>query len=133
MLLVIAKTVLIAVALYFLLLGSVALFRPANARRFLLGFAQSAPKHYAELVARLIVGGAMLLVARYSTHLMVFTIFGWILIATTAVMAVVPWRIHRSFAEGSVPKALQYLPIIGTVSLLSGGALMWAIFTASAA
>ena len=68
MVLVAAKTILAAVAIFFLILGSAALIRPSSARRFLLGFAKSAPKHYAELAARFVVGGAMLLVAPHSVN-----------------------------------------------------------------
>ena len=133
MLLVAAKTILVAVAIFFLMLGFAALIRPSSARRFLLGFAKSAPKHYAELATRFVVGGAMLLVAPHSVHPAALTAFGWLLIATTAVMALVPWRVHCRFAEASVPKALRFLPLIGISSLVLGGSLLWAVFTASAA
>ena len=133
MLLVAAKTILIAVALFFLTLGLAALIQPSNAKRFLLGFATSAPKHYAELVARLLAGGAMLIAAPHSAYPIGLSVFGWLLIGTTAVMALVPWRFHRRFAESSVPKALRSLPMIGVASLLLGGLLLWGVFTASAA
>ncbi len=133
MLLVAAKTILAAVAIFFLILGSAALIRPSSARRFLLGFAKSAPKHYAELAARFVVGGAMLLVAPHSVYPAALTGFGWLLIATTTIMALVPWRVHCRFAEASVPKALRFLPLIGISSLVLGGLLLWALFTASAA
>lgn len=133
MLLVAAKTILIAVALFLFALGLVALMRPGSAKRFLLGFATSAPKHYAELVARLLAGGAMLIAAPHSTYATGLSIFGWLLIGTTAVMALVPWHIHRRFAETSVPQALRFLPMIGVASLALGGLLLWNLFTASAA
>ena len=131
--LVTAQTILAAVAIFFLILGTTALIRPASAGRFLLGFAKSALKHYAELATRLVVGGAMLLVAPHSAYPAALEAFGWLLIATTAVMALVPWRVHCRFAEASVPKALRFLPLIGVSSLVLGGLLMWTLFTASAA
>ena len=133
MLLVAAKTILVAVAIFFLLLGLIALIRPSIAGRFLLGFAGSALKHYVELGVRFVVGGAMLVVAPHSTYSVALTVFGWLLIVTTAVMAVVPWRVHRRFAETAVPKALRFLPMIGVSSLVLGGLLSWSTFTASAA
>lgn len=133
MLLVAAKTILLAVAVFFLMLGLISLARPIHARRFLLGFAASAPKHYAELCARFVIGGAMLLVARHSLHSVTLTAFGWLLIGTTAVMAVVPWRIHRRFAETWVPRALRFLPMIGMTSVVLGGLLLWSTITASGA
>ena len=133
MLLVAAKTILVAVAIFFLLLGLIALIRSSIAGRFLLGFAGSALKHYVELGVRFVVGGAMLVVAPHSTYSVALTVFGWLLIVTTAVMAVVPWRVHRRFAETAVPKALRFLPMIGVSSLVLGGLLLWSTFTASAA
>ncbi len=133
MLLVAAETILVAVATFFVLLGVISLLRPSYARRFLLGFATSAPKHYAELATRLVAGIATLIVAPHSTHLVALSAFGWLLILTTAVMAIVPWRVHRRFAEAAVPRALYFLPLIGIASLVLGGLLLWSVFTASAA
>ncbi len=97
-----------------------------------LGFAASAPKHYSELFARFAVGGAMLVVAPHSLHSAALTAFGWLLIVTTAVMAIVPWRVHRRFTEAAVPQALRFLPMIGVTSAVLGGLLLWSTFTASA-
>ena len=133
MLLAATKTILVAVAVFFLLLGFISLVRPEHARSFLLGFAASASKHYAELFTRFVVGGAMLVVASHSDYSEVLTAFGWLLILTTAVMTIVPWRVHRRFTETAVPRALRFLPMIGVVSVVLGGLLLWSTFTASAA
>lgn len=123
MLLVVARIIVAAVAIYFLVLGTIALVRPKNARAFLLGFADTSLKHYAELAARLIVGGAMLLVARDSASPAALAAFGWLLVVSTAVMALMPWRLHHRFAQSTVPRALRYLPLIGISSLIMGGLL----------
>lgn len=133
MLVVIAKAVLVAVSLFLLALGLLALARPGIAKRFLLGFATSASKHYLELSLRLIAGGAMLAAAPHSAQPMGLTVFGLLLIGTTLVMAFVPWRTHRRFAETSVPQALRFLPVIGVSSLVLSGWLLWSVFIASAA
>jgi hypothetical protein len=133
MLLVVAKMVVAAVAIYFLLLGAIALVRPQSARAFLLGFANTPLKHYAELTARLILGGAMLLVARDSAYPTVLAAFGWILVVSTAFMALMPWRLHHRFAQSAVPMALRYLPLIGVSSLIMGGLLFWVAVAGNAA
>ena len=133
MLLVVAKMVVAAVAIYFLLLGAIALVRPQSARAFLLGFADTSLKHYAELVARLIVGGAMLLVARDSAYPTALAAFGWILVISTAFMALMPWRLHHRFAQSAVPRVLRYLPLIGVSSLTMGGLLFWVAVAGNAA
>jgi hypothetical protein len=133
MLLVASKIILFAVSGYFLLLGVISLFRPNMAKRFLLGFANSAPKHYSELCIRLAVGGALLLVAPSAYYPAALNVAGWLLVGTTAVMALVPWHMHDRFTRASVPKALNYLPIIGAASLGLASFLLWSIYTANPA
>lgn len=133
MLLIVARTIMAAAAIYFLVLGAIALVRPTNARAFLLGFADTSLKHYAELAVRLIVGGAMLLVARDSAYSTALAAFGWLLVVSTAFMALMPWRLHHRFAQSAVPRALRYLPLIGVSSLIMGGLLFWAATVGNAA
>ena len=131
--LLIAKAIVVVVAIFFLMLGTVALVRPAIARGFLLGFASTALKHYAELLARILVGGSLLVLAPNSAYSTALSAFGWLLIGTTTFMALVPWRIHRRFAQSAVPKALRFLPLIGITSLVIGVLLLWVIAASSAA
>ncbi len=133
MLLIVARVIVAAVAIYFLVLGAMALVRPANARGFLLGFANTSLKHYAELVARLIVGVAMLVIARESAYPTALAAFGWILVVSTVIMALIPWRLHHRFAQFTVPSALRYLPLIGVSSLVMGGLLFWVAVADNAA
>lgn len=130
--LVVAKAIVVVVAIFFLMLGTVSFVRPPIAREFLLGFANNALKHYAELLTRVIVGGSLLLIARNSVYATALSAFGWLLIVTTAIMALVPWRFHHRFTQYAVPKALRFLPLIGITSLVIG-ALLLIIFTDSAA
>lgn len=133
MLLVVASIIVAAVAIYFMALGTIALVRPQNARAFLLGFADTSFKHYVELAIRLIVGGAMLLVARDSAYPAALAAFGWILIVSTAFMALMPWRLHHRFTQSAVPRALRFLPLIGISSLIMGGLLFWVAVAGNAA
>lgn len=125
MLLIAAKVIVVSAALYFLVLGVVALLYPRNARSFLLGFADSSLKHYLELVVRMLVGGSLLLVAQSSPYAIALAAFGWILVISTAFLAVMPWRLHQRFARSAVPQALRFLPLIGVSSLALGVALLW--------
>ena len=131
--LLVAKAIVVVVAIFFLVLGTVALVRPALARGFLLGFASTALKHYAELLARILVGGSLLVLAPNSAYSTALSAFGWLLIGTTTFMALVSWRIHRRFTQSAVPKALRFLPLIGITSLVIGVLLLWVIAASSAA
>lgn len=133
MLLLAANALLVAVALYFIALGVLALARPAIAGRFLLGFADTAIKHYAELAARLSAGGAMLVAGPASAHPAAMAAFGWLLVGSSAVMALIPWQLHDRFARAAVPRALRYLPLIGVGSLALGLWLAWNVSMARVA
>ncbi len=124
-------TVVLA-GLYFIALAGVSLFIPAQAKRFLLGFAGSLQKHFAELFIRLLVGAAFVLHAPQTNISVVFSSFGWILLLTTAALLVIPWKWHRRFSQYSVPKATQYIKLIGLVSLALGGVILAAVFRGSA-
>ena len=112
---------------YFIGLGGLSLFAPHRASRFLLGFAASPAKHYAEMAARLVVGGALVLQAPRMSFPGAFHLFGWVLVVTTACLLLVPWQWHRRFAERVVPAATRYITLVGMVSLALGVLLLAAV------
>ncbi|MDI1242148.1 MAG: hypothetical protein PSX80_09540 [bacterium] len=111
-------------SLFLIALGGVTLLVPAKAKAFLLGFATSGLTHYLEIAIRLVVGASFLFQAPQLMYPPAFTVFGWMLIATSAVLFILPWKWHHRFAEKAVPQALKYLPILGVVSLLLGSVLL---------
>jgi len=117
---VLAKVVVFLAACYFVLLGVVALTKPAHGKRFLLGFAGSPFKHYAEMLVRLLVGGAFISHSTKMGHSVMFLGFGWLLVATTVPLMLVPWRLHRQFTEKTVPLATRYMGAIGLSSFVAG-------------
>ena len=125
---VLALAVVAGAALFFLALGGVALLAPSRASRFLLGFAATPSKHYAELAVRFLVGTAFIISAPRALHGDLFSIFGWLLLGTTAALVLIPWRWHRSFASRAVPEALRFLPLIGVCSAVLGVLVLWAVW-----
>ena len=120
--------IILLVGVYFVTLGAMSLFAPAKAKNFLLGFAGSAIKHYLELTVRLVVGGSIIVQAPHLIYPDALTLFGWILIVTTACLLFIPWKWHRHFAEWAVPIAVSYLPIIGVASFALGAGLLACLF-----
>ena len=118
---------------YFIALGLAALFMPETVKRFLRGFASKASYHYAEMSIRLVVGAAMIIAAPRLQYADVFVIFGWILVITSAVLIVLPWRWHLRFAERVVPPFTRYIVTIGTSCLLLGAFILLALFRGSIA
>ena len=122
-----AFMILILAGIYFLLLGIACIFAPDIAKRFLLGFAGSAPKHYLEMTFRMIVGIAMVIQAPHFPYSTAFTVFGWMLIGTTAVLLVIPWTWHHRFAEMVLPRVARSLPLMGVVSIAMGAGLVFCL------
>ncbi|MFN2238739.1 MAG: hypothetical protein ABR524_05050 [Thermoanaerobaculia bacterium] len=123
-----ALAIVVAAGVFLVTLGAAFLLTPSKASGFLLGFAGSPSKHYAELAVRFLVGGAFLLHAPHMLFPHVFSVAGWILLATTAGLLLVPWRWHRRFAQRAVPEALRFLPLLGISSAALGGLVLVAAF-----
>jgi uncharacterized protein YjeT (DUF2065 family) len=123
----VAVLVILATGAFLCALGGAALFAPERARRFLLGFATTSVKHALEMALRLIVGVALLTHAAQMPFELAFRIAGWVLLVTTLLLALVPWRWHQRFARASVPQALRFLPLLGFASLALGALLLYAL------
>ena len=122
-----AMLVILATGAFLCVLGGAAWFAPERARRFLLGFATTPAKHALEMVLRLIVGIALLAHAAQMPFELAFRIAGWVLLVTTLLLALVPWRWHQRFARASVPQALKFLPLLGFASVAMGAFMLYAL------
>lgn len=125
--------VVASAGVYFVALGGSAFLSPPATRRFLLGFASTPAKHYVELAARALLGGAFVVAAPMLPLSGPFNLFGWMLVGTTLVLVLVPWRWHHRFAQRVVPEALRFLPVLGACSLLLGALVLWAVWHGYAA
>lgn len=128
-----ALTVVLLAGLYLLALGAASLLVPARASRFLLGFASSSLVHHTELVLRFVAGAGFVLYAPRMFFSDAFSLFGWVLLITTAGLLVVPWRWHHRFAQRAVPLFTGHVAWVGLVSLAIGGLILWAVVRGSAA
>jgi hypothetical protein len=123
-----SRAVVFAAGIYLLALGIGALVRPETAKRFLGGHATTLPLHVLELSLRVLVGGALVLSAPRMPVSIAFLAFGWVLIGTSLLLALVPWRLHQRFAAWSVPQATQHMPLIGIGSIAGGIGVIAALF-----
>jgi hypothetical protein len=60
-----------------------------------------------------------------------FDAFGWVLIATSFGLMALPWRLHRRFAEWSVPQATKNMKLFAIGSFLAACLLAWSLDRAS--
>ncbi len=112
-----AGWVVAAAGLYFIALGVLCFLRPEATSRFLSAFASTARVHFLELSLRILVGVALVIVAAEMNFAELFRGFGGLLVGTTVVLAMVPWRLHRRFASWVTPSVLRVLGLFGLASL----------------
>jgi hypothetical protein len=127
-----ASGIVVMAGLCLMVLAVVALARPLLARRFLLGFAQTASAHYTEMAARVLVGVALVIASPRMLFSQAFFWFGVALVVSSALLLCLPWTWHRSMGERVLPRLVRFLAIVGTVSLLLGGLLVAATVVGAA-
>lgn len=122
-----AGIVVVAFGLYLIGLAATIVFRPQAARRFLGAFAGSARAHYIEQAARLVVGTALVIFAPSMRHPELFGAFGWIVLATTLGLLLIPWRWHNRFAQWAVPFALRQMKLFAVGAFALGNFVLYAV------
>lgn len=128
----IAETVIILFSLLLIGLGLLSFARPAGARRFFGAFASSGPIHYAEQAARLLLGIALVAHASSMWQSGFFRILGWLIVATSVGLCLMPWRWHRRFAEQVVPPVLRHLTLYALALITFAVLLLFGVFRGSA-
>lgn len=113
--------------LFLVAFGLTACVRPAAAGAFLAGFAGSAFKHYAELAVRMAVGCALIFASPKLIGSTWIAGAGWVLLGTSGLMLVLPWELHRSFAQLAVPRTPLVLRAMGVASVGGGAFLLLAL------
>lgn len=122
-----AVTVLLA-GIWLVGLAVVTFAKPEAVKAFFGKFASSAFTHFLEMLVRLVVGIAFVIYASQMKFALVFAAFGWLLIVTTAVLMFVPWRLHKTFADKSLPMMYKWLAVFGVVSFLGGAFILFSFY-----
>ncbi|GAB58786.1 hypothetical protein [Rheinheimera nanhaiensis] len=121
-----ALAIVFLAALFLLGLAGMAAFRPRLAVRFLNGFASSALAHYSEISLRLIVGTAMVIAAPDMRFSNLFILFGWLIVATSIILLLVPWRWHQRFAQAVLPPLTKRVWLFAVLALPLSVTLLYA-------
>jgi hypothetical protein len=116
--------VVLLVGVYLVALAATTFLAPSPAAANQLGFAGTARTHFLELALRGLAGGAFVWQGPQMRFGVAFSSFGWLLVVTSAGLALVPWRWHRTFAQRAVPYALRYPRLLGLAALLLGGSVL---------
>lgn len=115
-----AAAIVVLAGIWLIGLASVALAKPERARDFLGRFASSAFTHFLEVFIRIIVGTAFVIYSPQMKFSVVFAVFGWLLILTSVVLLFAPWKLHRRFADWSLPLATSRMMLFGFISSIGG-------------
>ncbi|QQS40612.1 MAG: hypothetical protein IPM63_14760 [Acidobacteriota bacterium] len=113
--------------LFLIGLAALCVFRRPAAERFLSGFAASAKAHFTEHTIRFIVGAAFIVSSPSTIFPPLFLIFGWVLVVTSAILLVLPWRWHREYAKWAVPMVLRRLRLFAFGSLALGAFILYGL------
>lgn len=124
---ILASAIVVLAALYLLGLAATSFLAPFHAARFLNGFAGSARIHFLEMLVRFIVGCAFITYAPRMLYPSAFLLFGWVLVVTTVILLLLPWRWHHRFARKFVPPITRHVWLFGIVSLPLGGVILFAV------
>ena len=105
----------------------VTLLKKEFAITFLSSFASSAKAHYIEQLLRLIAGLGLLI---YSDNMLfpdLFGIFGWVLIATSASLIIMPWKWHNKFGKRAIPFVIRNLVLYAVSASIMGLVIMYCV------
>lgn len=115
-----AAVIVVLAGIWLIGLAVAAIAKPDFVKQFFDKFASSAFTHFLEMFLRLIVGAAFVIYSPQMRFSVIFTVFGWLLILTTAVLMFVPWRLHRRFADRSLPMVTSRMMLFAIVSTFGG-------------
>ncbi len=101
--------------------------KPVLTERFLNSFASSARAHYTEQAVRLIAGGAIVTFASSMWYPKVFMVFGWIILASTAGLLLIPWQWHHKFGTWAIPLAIRHMKLYAIGSFVLGALILYGV------
>lgn len=119
-----AAVVVVLAGTWLIGLAAAAIAMPERVKQFFGKFASSGFTHFLEMFVRIIVGTAFVIYSPQMKFPLVFAVFGWVLMLTTAVLLFVPWKLHRRFADRSLPLVTGRMILFAVVSLLGGSIIL---------
>jgi hypothetical protein len=128
-----AGVIVVLAGVWLIGLAAAAIAKPNRVKHFFDKFASSAFSHFLEMFVRLIVGTAFVIYSPQMKFPLVFSVFGWLLIVSSAVLCFVPWKLHRRFADRSLPLLTRRMILFAIVSLFGGTIILFSLILGPAA
>ena len=101
--------IVVIFGLYLISLLFISLWNKSVAIRYFGSFASSAKAHYLEQLLRLIVGVSFIIFSKFMLFSKMFNFFGWIIVLTTIVLLLTPWKWHHNFGKWAIPFTIRNL------------------------
>ena len=120
-------SVMLIFGLYLISLLVITLLNKAIAVGYFSSFASSAKAHYLEQVLRLIVGLAMLSFSKSMLYTQFFELFAWIIIISTIVLIVIPWRWHNRLGKSVIPLTIKNLKFYAISASIFGVFILYCV------
>lgn len=122
---VLSGVVVVGFGLFLIGLTALTAAAPSRAERFLRGFASSARTHYTEQGVRLVVGAAIVKFAGSMRYPELFTLFGWLMLASTAALLLVPWQWHQKFSAMVMPPVFKHMRVFALGAFALGAFVLY--------
>lgn len=113
--------------LWLFALALLCVWAPALATDVLSAFARTRRGHFIEQGLRIVAGGAFWLHAQHTVFVTMFRALGAVLIVSSMVLMLLPWRWHRRFAEQVVPPIVRHLNVYAVAALSLGLCISYAL------
>ena len=104
-------------------LGGITLVRPASMEGFITSFANSRKAHFVEMFWRLSLGVSLVLLSNHMWHPTLFLVLGWMIIVSSTLLLILPWRFHRSIGTRVIPMLVRFLRLYA-VGVIGFGLLL---------
>ena len=105
----------------------VTLFKKETAIAFLSSFASSAKAHFIEQFYRLVAGLGLFIYADHMLFSGVFKIFGGILIATSVLLMIMPWKWHNKLAKWAGPIVIKNIVVYAVSASILGLLILYCV------
>lgn len=115
-------------ALLLLVLGLLCFLRPTSVQNFFDLFVATKKAHFIEQMIRLVVGLSLIRFSEMMTYSGLFYAFGWLIVVTSLLLIVLPWRWHQKFAQRVIPVVKKHLKVYGLLSLFLAVMLLYAVW-----
>ncbi len=124
---ILSGIITVSFGIYLISLLIISILRKDTAISYFSSFASSAKAHYFEQALRLLVGWGLLMYSENMHFSFIFYYFGWLLIATTVVLIITPWRWHHRYGKWAIPLTIKYLKIYAIAACLLGFFILYCV------